>query len=155
MRKSLLIIAAIGIILYSTISSAEVTMDADERVEIYQNDGKIIAIGNAIVKKDDKAIKADKIIGFYKKDSNNKIAIDKIIAEGKVIITTQDAVVAADKGEYILKEDIVKLFNNVTISQNGNIIKGDYAETNLKTGISKLMSQKSGGRVSGVFKEKK
>lgn len=156
MRKPLLVtIFIVALLLLSTHAQAEITFDADNRIEIHQNENIVIAYGNAKVQKDGKAIIADKITSFYAKDANNKIAVDKIIAEGNVKITTQEATVTADKGEYILKEDIVKLYNNVTISQDGNNVKGDYAETNLKTGISKLISNKSGGRVSGVFKEKK
>ncbi|MDR1694917.1 MAG: hypothetical protein LBR70_07005 [Lactobacillaceae bacterium] len=141
-------------ILISGNSNADIFLDADKSVEIHQNEGKIIAAGNAKIRKEDQSITADKITSFYEKDKSGKISVDKIIAEGNVLVVSSKASVTADKGEYIPKEDIVKLYNNVTISQDGNIIKGDYAETNLKTGVSKLVSNKSGGRVSGVFKEK-
>lgn len=199
------------------------TINADKRVEWYQNDNKIIAIGNAVAIKDKSKIKAEKIEGFYAKDSNGKFKLDRIVADDNVIvyannmeafgshidhnvnedeillegkpskikgkggivsasegiryspskgvatavgnvkIDAKDGTVTADKGEYFLKQEIVKLYNNVTIAKDGNYVKGDKAETNLKTGISRLIadkptsdgSSKKGGRVTGVFKEKK
>ena len=44
--------------------------------------------------------------------------------------------------------------DSIVIEQNGNILKGDLAETDLNTGISKLLSSAKQRRVKGVFKEK-
>lgn len=154
MKKVVYIIFTFLAVSYTNTAFAEIYIDADEQIEFYQNDGKVIAIGNAKIRKDDQTIEADKITGFYEDKNNNKLNIDKIIAEGNVKINTKDIIATANRSEYLPKEDIVKLFDKVTISQNGNTITGDYAETNIKTGISKLVSKKTGGRVSGVFKEK-
>ncbi|MDD4555761.1 MAG: LptA/OstA family protein [Alphaproteobacteria bacterium] len=240
------------LLLQSSSALANITLTADDRVELHQNDQKIIAVGNAQAQKDDTKIKAEKMTGTYIKDAKNKMQIERVVAEknvrinsdtmsasgsfldydlnkdemilkgnpaiiktengtieaqegikyfpsknvavsvGKVKATengndiyademisyfadnngkleikkieimknvriiSKDVVVLADKGEYIPKENKIRLHNNVTINQNGNILKGDYAETDLETGISKLIANKNKkGRVSGVFIEKK
>ena len=60
------------------------------------------------------------------------------------------------RGTYLAQAGKINLFDDVVINQNGNILKGSRAETDLNTGISKILSGSSSkGRVSGVFKEKK
>jgi lipopolysaccharide export system protein LptA len=43
------------------------------------------------------------------------------------------------------------LTGNVTIIDGGNQLSGDKAEIDFETGISKMLSSHSGGRVSGRF----
>ena len=90
----------------------------------------------------------------FVKDKAEKLAVGKVDIAGNVKIVTKDGEITADSGTYFADDRLVKLFNNITINQKGNILKGDLAETNLNTGISKILSNKK-GRVSGVFKETK
>ena len=83
------------------------------------------------------------------------MTLDKVDIFGNIKIITKDAEVSAEKGTYLPQSGLIKLFNNVTINQQGNILHGDKAETNLNTGISRLLSGNKNGRVKGVFKEKK
>ncbi|MFV0627521.1 MAG: LptA/OstA family protein [Alphaproteobacteria bacterium] len=253
MRKTIALTTVLSLLLTNPSQSfAQIKLTADDRVELHQNDQKIVAIGNAEAQKGDTKINAEKMTGSYIKDAKNKMQIQSVVAEknvkiaspemnasgsfldyninkdemilkgspaiiktkdgtieaqegikyfpakkiavsvGKVVatenenkiyademisyfeetdgklaikkieifknvkITTPDAVVTSDKGEYIPKENKIKLHKNVTINQNGNILKGDYAETDLAAGISRLIADKKNkGRVSGVFIEKK
>ena len=66
-------------------------------------------------------------------------------------IVTQDGTVTAKTGIYYPDKGKVYLYENVVINQNGNILKGDKAETDLNTGISKVLSGQS--RVSGIWYE--
>lgn len=69
-----------------------------------------------------------------------------------VKIVTKDAEVTADRGVYLPKDNLVNLYDRVVIKQDGNFIRGDYAVTDLSTGVSRLLTRKgSGKRVSGVF----
>ena len=54
--------------------AANITLDADERVEYHQKEQKLIAKGNAIASKDNMSIKASTLIGYYDKTSKNKIS---------------------------------------------------------------------------------
>lgn len=127
------------------------TVDATKQIELHQSENKVVAIGNVITKNDKNTIYADKMTSFFE---NNEMK--KVDFSGNIKVVSQDGVVTADRGEYFVKEEVVKLYDNVTITQGENKLKGEYAETSMKTGISKIIgSEKSGGRISGVFKEQK
>lgn len=140
------------------IKTAKEIITAKESITYYPSQDKAIALGDVYAEDLNKnKIYGDKMIAFFKKTGpNNKLDMDKVEIYGHVKIISKDADVIADKGLYLPQTGIVKLFDNVLINQQGNKIRGDFAETNLNTGISKLIAGKtSQGRVSGVFKEKK
>lgn len=130
---------------------------AEESITYYPQAKKAIAIGNVhAVDKENNQIYSQKMIAFFIKDNQNKMVMDKVEIYNKVKIITKDATVWADKGLYLPKMGVIKLFDNVLIDQQGNKLKGDFAETNLNTGKSRIIAGKtSKGRVSGIFKEKK
>ena len=90
---------------------------------------------------------------WFTKDKNGKLILDNVDIEKNAKIVTPDGTVTAKKGNYNAITGIIKLFDDIEISQNGNVLRGSKAETNLNTGISKILSGTK--RVSGVFKEKK
>jgi lipopolysaccharide export system protein LptA len=94
------------------------------------------------------------MIAYFKKDENNKLILDYIDINDIIKIKTQDADITAKRGTYYANEGKIKLFEDVTITQKGNILRGNMAETDLNTGISKILSGKT-NRVSGIFKETK
>lgn len=104
--------------------------------------------------KDGNKVFADKMTAYFTKDDNAKLVIDKIDIDGNVKINAQDAEITAKSGTYFASKRKIKLFDDVVIEQKGNMLKGDIAETDLNTGISKMLSNNK-GRVSGVFKETK
>lgn len=129
---------------------------AVESITYYPSQEKAIALGDVeATDKDNNKLYSDSMTAYFKKDNQNQLQMDRVEIDGNVKIITKDAKVTASKGLYLPNESKVKLFDNVTIYQGENILKGDEAETNLNTGISRLLSQKKNGRVSGVFKEKK
>ena len=200
--------------------AGDLTLDADKRVEYHQKSEKIVAIGNAIAKKNGSSIKGDTLIGYrdskskdnfskieafgnvvvktpkttltargsfkyfadslkiiatdnvsttdakgtkvsadlvtayLTKDKSGTLEIDRIHFEKNIKIDSQGTVVTADKGVYKAAAGKITLTENVTISQNGNVLRGTKAETDLNSGISKLLSDEPSGRISGVFKEK-
>lgn len=131
---------------------------AKDNITYYPSLEKAIALGDVYAQDQKKnKIYSDKMIAFFKKSGKKgTLDMDKVEIYGKVKILTPNATVTADKGIYLPQTGIVKLFDNVNINQDGNHLKGDFAETNLNSGVSKLIAGKtSQGRVSGVFKEKK
>lgn len=130
---------------------------AKDSITYYPTAQKAIALGDVqATDKDNNKIFSEKMIAFFKKDANDKMTMDKVEIYDHVKIVTKDATVMADKGLYLPKIAVIKLFDNVLIDQQGNKLKGDFAETNLNTGKSRIIAGKtSQGRVSGIFKEKK
>ena len=140
------------------IKTEKETITARENITYYPSQQKAVALGNVeAVDKDGNKLYADKMIAYFikeKEDSSN-LTLDKVDIFGNVKIVTKDATVTADKGTYLPNTGLVKLFDNIIIDQEGNLLRGDKAETNLNTGISKLLAGNKKGRVKGVFKEKK
>lgn len=142
----------------SLIKTDKETISAQNNITYYPSEQKAIAIGNVeATDQQNNKIFSDKMIAYFEKDPNNKdgITLNKVEIFGNIKIITPDAEVSAEKGTYSPKKGLIKLFNNVIINQQGNILKGDKAETNLNTGISKLIAKDGKSRVKGVFKEKK
>ncbi|MDR1026086.1 MAG: LPS export ABC transporter periplasmic protein LptC, partial [Lactobacillus sp.] len=132
------------------------TISATESIIYYPSKEKAIAKGDIeIVDKDGNKIFSDNLTTFFKKSSTGSLEIDRIEINTNVKIVTKDATVTSKRGTYNPQNSMVYLYDNVTITQqNGNVLKGDKAESNLNTGISKLISTQTSGRVTGTFKEK-
>ena len=142
----------------ATIKTEQETITAQENITYYPSQQKAIALGNVkAIDKDGNQLFSDKMIAFFVKgkDDSSSLTLDKVDIFGNVKIITKDATVTADKGTYLPNSGLVKLFDNIIINQEGNLLRGDKAETNLNTGISKLLAGSKTGRVKGVFKEKK
>ena len=70
----------------------------------------------------------------------------------KVTITQADGSKAtANKADYNRATDSALLTGNVIVKDRKTELAGDRAEVDFATGISKMLSDKSGGRVSGRF----
>ncbi len=130
---------------------------AKDNITYYPSQEKAVALGDIeATDKENNKIFSQKMIAFFKKDQAGNMVMDKVEIYDNVKIVTKDATVTADKGLYLPKMAVVKLFDNVLIDQQGNKLKGDFAETNLNTGKSRILAgQTSKGRVSGIFKEQK
>ncbi len=132
------------------------TITAKDKITYYPSEQKAIASGNVIATdKQNNKLYADTITAYFVDGQTSKMDLKEVQISGNVKIVTDNAEVRADKGTYFPQQGKIKLFDNIVINQQGNILKGDQAETNLNSGISKLISTTKGNRVQGVFKEKK
>ena len=123
----------------------------------YPTDKKAIAIGNVHADNGKDKVYGDKMVAYFepKTGSDSSLEMKRVEIYGHVKILNAETTVWADKGIYNPKSGIVKLYENITIEQNGNRLHGDYAQSDLNTGISKIMAGPSSNkRVTGVFKEK-
>ena len=132
---------------------------AEDSITYYGAENKSVALGNVIAKNPDYTVYADKMVSYFDTDKNGKKSLNRveIYAEDKPVkITNKQSTVTGKRGIYCPLENKLKIFDNVTINQNNDILNGDYAETDLKTGISRLLATKSkNSRVTGVFRNKK
>lgn len=138
------------------IKNSDFTITSKGPITYYQTQQKAIATnGVEVVDKQNNHVYADLMTAWFTKDNNDELVLDKIDIEQNLKITSNDTVVTALKGTYHAKLGKIYLYDNVVINQQGNILKGSKAETDLNTSISKILSDNKTGRVSGVFKEKK
>lgn len=131
------------------------TITATESITYYPNAQKAIALGDVISKDAENTIHSKKMVAYFEKNSEGKLDMQRVDIFDDIKIVTPSATAYSQKGIYYPKTGIVKLAEKVKIIQDGNTLNGEFAETNLNTGISKIISgKKSGGRVFGIFKEK-
>lgn len=131
---------------------------AKENITYYPSKQEAVALGNVeATDKEGNKIYADKMIAYFEKSATSKEGLElrKVNIFGNIKIITPQANVSAEKASYLPNKGLINLYNNVIINQQGNILKGDRAETNLNSGISKLIAKDSKSKVKGVFKEKK
>lgn len=118
--------------------------------------GEVILYGDAekreraVIHQGENVLKANKITVYLGERGGKDIK--KALADGNVEVLTPNGSAKGDRGIYNPKANIVELFDNVRIEQNGNFIVGDYAETDLLTSISRVTGNKAtGDRIHGTF----
>lgn len=127
------------------------TISARKDIIYYPGRNKATARGNVIADDGKNKIYTEKMEVYFQKDKSGATIMERVEIPQKVKIVTADGVVTSDTGIYYPQKKLVKLYDNVVITQKGNVLRGARAETDLNTGVSRLLSGKS--RVSGVFLE--
>jgi len=115
-------------------------VSADDTLEYWEERAQTVARGNATAVREGRKIKADVLVGLFRKDKSGKSQIHRINAFGNVVIITKSEHVSADKGVYNVNSAVATLTGNVKINRNGNLLNGCSATVNLKTNISRLKS---------------
>jgi lipopolysaccharide export system protein LptA len=72
-------------------------------------------------------------------------------ATGPVTVVSKTQVATGDRGSYDKEQNKVWLFGNVTLSDSGNVTKGDRLTYDMTTGEAVVEVDKSSGRVHGQF----
>jgi lipopolysaccharide export system protein LptA len=83
-------------------------------------------------------------------DENENLS--RVLAKGGVkVIQNASSSARGDEADYDHKGNVTVLTGNVTLIDDENKLSGDVAEIDFSTGISKIISSTSSGRVSGQF----
>ena len=116
------------------------SISSNRKLEFWKSKNIAIATGAAEAIRDSKyIINADKLVTHLKTLKDGNYEIKKIIAYNKVIIKTNNEIAYSDKALYNKNSEICKLFGNVKLKKGESFLTGEYAEMNLKNGISKLL----------------
>lgn len=86
-----------------------IEVEAEQALEYVQNENKYVARGNAIARQGEQQIKADVISAISGKGKTDTQAIEKIIAEGKVVLSSPGYTAIGDRAEYDPKTGIMTL----------------------------------------------
>ena len=142
------------------------TLTARDSIEYWHSKNQGIARGNAVARFPEKKeiVQADTLVAYFKPSSEKteegkeKQTLDRVEAEGNTLASSPDGIVTGDRGVYSAQTGKTEVFGNVTLTQGKNVIKGGYAQYNLKTNIAEVfphpphISDKSSGqRVSGII----
>lgn len=145
--------------------SPDQTVTARDRMEYHSNQRLAKAIGNAKVVRAKDTLEASTITAYFKDQAASKTAqqnaatspvgggsLDRLEAEGNVVITTPTEVLRGQKAVYRADSNTAELTGNVKVTRGENVMEGSRAEVNLNTNVSKMFgSPGDGGRVRGVF----
>lgn len=141
-------------------------LTARDSIEYWHAENKGIARGNAVATFPEKkeVVQGNTLVAYFKsskgKSENNeeKLALERVEAEGKVLASGPKGVVTGDKGIYFANTHLVEVFGNVKVTQEGNVIKGEYGRHNLKTDVAEISPYVPGTsqrgptkRISGII----
>lgn len=123
-----------------SMETAKEKITANRKIEYRTRQKIAIVAGNAIAHQADKKVRADRFTAFFANGKDGNLEIQRVIAEGNVVITTPTEVATADRGIYNHKTGIAQLIGSVKLTRGDNQLAGDRAEVNLKTGVSRLLA---------------
>ena len=122
-----------------TLTSEANILKSNEKLEYWRSKNVAIATGKAEAKKDNEFIVlADKLV-WYLQETKKKTTVKKLLGFNNVSIKTNNEVAFSDKAIYNNETEICKLFGNVKLQRGESFLIGEYAEVDLKRGISKLL----------------
>ena len=110
---------------------------------------QVVALGAASYKDDNgRIIVGERVVALLDEEGT----IETIHAEGSAKVVTPKGIVAtADRINYVAATDRADLFGSVEIIDRDNIMRGARAEVEFDKEISRLLSDDTGKRVSGVL----
>ena len=122
-----------------TLTSEKNTLKSNKKLEYWRSKNIAIATGKAEAKKDTEfVVLADKLV-WYLQEKNQKTTVKKLLGFKNVSIKTNNEVAFSDKAIYNNNTEICKLFGNVKLQRGESFLIGEYAEVDLRSGISKLL----------------
>lgn len=128
------------------------TVTARDSLEFSQSANQAIARGEAKAVNGTDQIEADTLTADLTEDDTGKQAISVIRADGNVIITTPTDLVRGRNAVYDVGSRTATLEGDVRITRGQNQLNGEFAEVNLNTGVSRLLTgPDGGGRVRGLL----
>lgn len=132
------------------------TITARDSLEYWDQRKLAVARGDAVAVDKDRRVSADVLTAHVAQDAKgNASRISRIDAFGNVRVSTPTQIAQSAKGVYNLDSQIATLVDRVRVTQGHNQLNGDYAEVNLNTGVSRMLSGqaagKAGARVSALI----
>ena len=121
------------------LTSEKNTLKSNKKLEYWRSKNIAIATGSAEAKKDNEfVVLADKLV-WYLQERNQKTTVKKLLGFNNVSIKTNNEVAFSDKAIYNNETEICKLYGNVKLQKGESFLIGEYAEVDLRSGISKLL----------------
>jgi len=103
----------------NTGTALPLAIEADQGVEWRQNEQLYVAKGNATAKRGDTTVRADTLTAHYRRTTDNRQEIYKIVAEGGVKITTPKETITGDVAEYMVETAVFTLKGRPVKLDNG------------------------------------
>jgi len=130
--------------------AADLTVTAAENLEYWQDRQLAVARGKAVASSGDRRIAADVLSAYVRSGHDGATELQKVEAFGAVSITTPVERASGEQAVYDADTGVATLCGNVEIRRGDNSLKGDCAEFNLNTGVSRLLG--GGGGIRGLVR---
>jgi lipopolysaccharide export system protein LptA len=121
------------------------TLTARDSLEYWEKQLAMVARGDAEVVEGDRRVKADLLTGYLRKGADGKTELYQVEATGHVRIWRGQDYAQAATAVYNLDSDVATLDGSVKITRGENQLNGDHAEFDMRTGISRILSQPGTG----------
>ena len=154
-------------------SKEPISIDAD-KLDYFDKEQKAIYTGNVVAVQGDSRLTCAKLVIFLAKTEPQGAAaatpapppptdsgaggvgaggnqVKHMDATGPVTMVSKTQVATGDRGSYDKEQNKVWLFGNVTLSDSGNVTKGDKLTYDLTSGEALVEVDKTSGRVHGQF----
>ena len=138
-------------------SKAPVSIEADKLVYL-DKEQKAVYSGNVVVIQGDSKLTCSTMTIYMEKAAapgeaaanSSSSRVKRLEAAGPVTVVSKTQVATADRGSYDKAQNKVWLIGNVTLSDGGNVTKGDKLTYDLTTGEA-TVDTGAAGRVKGMF----
>jgi lipopolysaccharide export system protein LptA len=132
---------------------------ARDSLEYWEQKQLAVARGDADAQRADKRIQADVLTASFATGADGKQTITRIDAYGNVRISTATEFARGERGIYYVDREFATLTGEVSLTREDNQLNGEYAEVDLKTGVSRLLAappgETSSTRVRGLIVPKR
>ncbi len=135
-----------------SVDTGEEKLTADESLEYRDGPQVAIARGNATVTQAERQVRADVMTGHFQRRADGELDLVRLEADGAVEVRTPDTYATSAKGQYDLTTEIMTLSGDVKVTNAGNQFNGEFAEVNVRTGVSRLLGSADGtGKVKSLI----
>ncbi|MFT4784323.1 MAG: lipopolysaccharide export system protein LptA [Paracoccaceae bacterium] len=135
---------AFGALQHDSTLPVEITA---QQLEINQDDGGAVFMGDVIVAQGEMRLSAQKVEVRYASGENTSGDIDQLLATGGVIFVTGPEVAEAREAVYTLGDSTLRMLGGVLLTQGSNTLAGEQLDINLDAGTGVMT-----GRVRVIFK---
>lgn len=123
------------------------TITARDSLEYYEREQVAVANGDAVAIREDKRIRADRLVARFTESASGKNEVERVDAKGNVQISTETEYASGNSAVYFVNQELATLIGDVSITRGDNQLNGQRAEVNLKTGVSTLKGDAEATRV--------
>lgn len=131
---------------------------ANGNLEYHEFENFAVANGGAKAVTGDREIRADRLYAYFANANgaageSNNLEVERLFAEGNMVIVTPCEVVQATTGTYFPNTEIAIAEGDVQITRGDSHIVGEVARVNMITGVSQITASRpgEGPRVIGLF----
>ena len=119
---------------------------ARDTLEYWEKRKIAVARGDAVATREDKRLRADLLTAYLTEGAEGDLEIERVDADGNVEVSSPTEFVRGNKAIYYVKKEFATLNGNVRVTQGENQMNGEYAEVDLASGVSRLLSAAPGSR---------